>query len=198
MLLKFGMNNLNPEPNNTQKIILFICVSIFLYSLIAVISSAKKSHQPLVTAASNSANESIILSAYISGAIENPGVYEITQYSRVIAMVRASGGFSEEADFGAIHKTLNLSKRVFNEDHIFIPFEEVVKVEAVGSSNAVNNLININTATKSELTTLVGIGPATAEKIISGRPYESNEDILNVSGIGQTTYENIKGSITTH
>jgi competence protein ComEA len=61
-------------------------------------------------------------------------------------------------------------------------------------------LININTASASELDTLPGIGPTTAQKIIDYRqqngPFVSKEDIINVSGIGPGTYERIKDLIT--
>jgi competence ComEA-like helix-hairpin-helix protein len=47
--------------------------------------------------------------------------------------------------------------------------------------------VNINTASKEELTILNGVGDSTAEKIIQGRPYTQVEDLLNVSGIGEAT-----------
>ena len=59
-----------------------------------------------------------------------------------------------------------------------------------------NNLININTATQTELEMLPGIGPSTALKIIKYREENGNynkiEDIKNVSGIGDSKYDNIK------
>lgn len=60
-------------------------------------------------------------------------------------------------------------------------------------------LVNINTASLSELDTLPGVGPATAEKIIAARPFSAASDIQNVAGIGgpgSSTYENIIGLIT--
>jgi competence protein ComEA len=54
--------------------------------------------------------------------------------------------------------------------------------------------ININTATAEQLTRLKGIGPSHATKIIEYRekngPFEAPEDLMQVSGIGQKTYEN--------
>ena len=67
------------------------------------------------------------------------------------------------------------------------------------SSTSTNNTdaqcVNINTATKEQLTTLSGVGEATAEKIIQGRPYAQVEDLLNVSGIGEATLENVQDMV---
>jgi len=52
--------------------------------------------------------------------------------------------------------------------------------------------VNINTATKEQLTTLNGVGDSTAEKIIQGRPYTQVEDLLNVAGIGEATLEKLQ------
>ena len=60
--------------------------------------------------------------------------------------------------------------------------------------------ININTATSEELQTLDGIGPVTAEKILSYRSsngaFKSIEELKNVDGIGDKTFENLKEHIT--
>jgi competence protein ComEA len=56
--------------------------------------------------------------------------------------------------------------------------------------------VNINTAPKEELDLLPGIGPAKAQAIIDGRPYNSPEDIMKVKGIKQKTYDKIKDRIT--
>lgn len=62
------------------------------------------------------------------------------------------------------------------------------------------NLVNINTATAAELDTLPGIGPSLAGKIVTYRetngPFQTLEEIMNVSGIGQSTFDEIKNLIT--
>lgn len=63
------------------------------------------------------------------------------------------------------------------------------------STSAQEGCVNINTASIEELDTLPGIGESTANKIIDGRPYEVKEDILNVSGIGDSIYLKIKDYI---
>ena len=62
-------------------------------------------------------------------------------------------------------------------------------------SDSTQSCININTATKDQLTTLDGVGESTAQKIIDARPFSTIEDILNVSGIGESTYAKFKDDI---
>ena len=63
-----------------------------------------------------------------------------------------------------------------------------------------NSLININSATQTELETLPGIGPSTALKIIKYREengkFNTIEDIKNVNGIGDSKFNNIKDLIS--
>ena len=71
----------------------------------------------------------------------------------------------------------------------------------IENSMTKGTLVNINTATQSELESLTGIGPSMASKIIDYRDkngkFKSREDIKNVPGIGSSKYESIKDEITT-
>jgi competence protein ComEA len=67
------------------------------------------------------------------------------------------------------------------------------------ATGASGGLIDINTATQAELETLPGIGPATAQKIIAHRqsaPFQTIEDLDNVSGIGPAKMNALRGMIT--
>lgn len=72
-----------------------------------------------------------------------------------------------------------------------VPAEEVVPVKEP---------VDINTATAEELETLMGIGPVLAQAIVDYRtehgPFESVDELLEVSGIGETKLDNIRGDIT--
>ena len=162
----------------------------------------------------------------IKGFVKKPGVYEVTADNIVNDCIKLAGGLLKNADT----TTINLSKKVSSEMVIYIPKkEEVIKTttnttvtkdqeipnDAVASDNnnpnssiSKNNntktpnrtLVNINTATIQELTTLSGIGDAKAQDIIDYRTLNGNfktiEDIKNVSGIGEALYAKIKDYIT--
>ena len=72
--------------------------------------------------------------------------------------------------------------------------------EIVGAPRGGDGRININTATRSELMDLSGVGEVIAGRIIDYRdrhgPFRSPDEIMNVSGIGERRYEAIKDSIT--
>ncbi len=58
-------------------------------------------------------------------------------------------------------------------------------------AQAPKTLIDLNTASQKDLESIKGIGPATAKKIIDGRPYKSIEE-LKKAGISEKTIESLK------
>jgi competence protein ComEA len=146
------------------------------------------------------------LQVHVSGAVVRPGLYDLPVGARVLDAVEAAGGFVAEADKNA----LNLAARVEDAEKLEVPFVAgfvpdedqgfVVVSEGTPSSLLADELVDINTASQAELEELPGIGPSLAERIIAYReengPFARIEDIVNVSGIGSATYEEIKDLIT--
>lgn len=131
--------------------------------------------------------------AYISGAINKPGVYELNRSdTRLIELIEMAGGLASDADTNAINSNLNLSSVIKDSDHIFIPTKNVSQV----NGNSTSNKINLNSASLKELDSLPGIGESTAQKIINARPFSSINDIKDVSGIGDSKFNQIKDLIT--
>lgn len=138
----------------------------------------------------DNSNEEIYV--HICGRVKNPGLIKLSSNSRVIDAVEASGGVFEDADLDKI----NLAKKLKDEERIYIPkIEDKTNLVNIDDENLEGGQININTAEKSELETLPGIGPKMAEKIIEYRQKEdfsSIDDIKGVSGIGDKKFEEIK------
>lgn len=132
----------------------------------------------------------------VSGAVIDPGVYEMDSDDRIVDALAEAGGMSEDADRDFVSKNINLSSKLSDGLKIYIPRigEKVLSSNATESGS--NSVLNINTAPSAELEKLPGIGPVTAEKIIEGRPYAGIEDLLNKKVIGVKTYESIKDLIS--
>lgn len=147
----------------------------------------------------------------IGGAVKEPMLAELPSGSRVEDAIIAAGGLTDTADISSINRAEFLEDGV----KIFIPeiAEEsddsssaVPGVTTSGSSSdssltgSASGKININTADSTQLQEITGIGPATAQKIIDYRTsngrFKSIEDIKNVSGIGDKTFEKMKDQIT--
>lgn len=146
------------------------------------------------------------LVVYVCGAVNQPGVYELSEDSRLYEAVTLAGGFSPEAD-AAYH---NLARNLSDGERIYILSTEETKLlttmqqvegeeKQETNSSADGTKINLNTATAEQLTSLPGIGEAKALAIIEYRNkagrFESTEEIKNVSGIGEAMYEKIKDKI---
>lgn len=127
----------------------------------------------------------------IDGAVINPSVYELMEGSRVIDLINMAGGLKENA----ATQNLNKARKLIDGEKIYI--YEVGEEHVLNSNDS--KLININTASEDILRTLPGIGEVYAKRIIEYRnknKFSSLEEIKNIEGIGNKTFEKIKDLIT--
>lgn len=147
-----------------------------------------KSNQPTET--TNQQAKQIIV--HIGGAVANPGVYNCQADARLYQVLDQAGGPTNQANLNAI----NLAGSIKDGEKIIIPSKSKEKQ----TTDSESDLININSASQSKLEELEGVGPVTAQKIISYRQQEGQfskpQDLIQVSGIGEQTLANIKGQIT--
>lgn len=129
----------------------------------------------------------------VSGAVQKPGVYKISPGGRVQEVILAAGGFIADADKEFIHRDLNLANVVRDKDKIYIPFagEAVSDRTTGGQGDDSSRKINMNTASQAVLDSLVGIGEQRAIALVSNRPYEGLQDLVDRTGISKSVFEKI-------
>lgn len=146
---------------------------------------------------------------HVLGAVAAPGVYELGPNARVVDAIAAAGGLTEDADTAQI----NLARPAVDGEQIYVPKvgetppiapDVAAEPGANGSSNGGSSgsggLVNLNTASAIELETLPRIGPAMAQRIIDYRDanggFSSIDQLKDISGIGEATFEQLKPLVT--
>lgn len=134
----------------------------------------------------------------IKGEVLKPDVYELNEGSIVKDLIEMAGGLTEDGDTSNI----NRAKKLQNHELIIVlnKNDENNNVTVFNENSSYsNNLININSADINELKKITGIGDVKAQSIINYREknggFKSIDEIKNVDGIGEKTFEKIKEEI---
>lgn len=142
---------------------------------------------------------------YVSGAVCQPGIYDLPVGARTTDALAAAGGLLAEAQV----EKLNLVKKLRDGSHVHVPFMKSKNFSAKSKANLAsdkqsqNNSVvvdkktklDLNNATAEELVALPGIGPAIANRILAlrrTRRFYKVEDLLQVRGIGQAKLEKLR------
>ena len=150
---------------------------------------------------------------HVTGAVSRPGVVTLPPGSRVTDAINAVGGASAEADT----QQLNLARVLTDGEQIRVPrIGEVLPDPAPqtggdaasgartapgkSGGGGASGMVNINTASASELEKLPGIGPALAQRIVEHRdshgPFASVDALTDVPGIGKAKLEGLREQAT--
>jgi competence protein ComEA len=184
--------------------VLFLILALFLFIRTQTISTPIEFTQNESTQSASTRT----IQVDVQGAVKTPAVYTFTEGARVSDALNSAGGLSTKADLEWINKNMNRAAKLIDGGKIYIPLigentgnqtqSSNVKVQT-NSENTLGvttGLININTASASELDTLPGVGEVTVEKIISGRPYSSIEELKTKKAVGNALFEKIKDRLT--
>ncbi len=141
---------------------------------------------------------------YVSGAVLEPGMYELAPNSRALDAVAAAGGLTETAD----RERVNLARRLKDGNQVNVPSVKQTAARTVTQAKAKEGAsassaakgkaavrVKLNTATAAELEALPGVGPALAQRIAAyrqGRRFSSVDDLLKVKGIGKAKLERLR------
>ena len=203
--------------NKKQKIIVVVLIIIMCivigYYINYIISKTEKYDYSDIEKISNiieedqEVDDNIIenkIVIHITGEVEEEGVIELEKGARISDAIEEAGGTTEEADLSNVNLAYSLSDgQKVKIPNINEKDEEIIVVEEKAGDNIIiegnkskEEKININKAAQTEIETLPEIGPSTALKIITYRnehgKFKNIEDIKNVSGIGDSKFENIK------
>jgi len=156
----------------------------------------------------------------VSGAVLEPGIYDVPASCRVEEAIAAAGGLTENAD----SERVNLVRKVRDGMQIRVPVQKAARKSSTrgrksqvnagldgsttkksgsnragaGKNNSAVQSVRINSASVSELQQLPGIGPALAQRIVetrnSGR-FSSAEDLLRVPGIGKAKLAKLRNYV---
>ncbi|WP_294133914.1 helix-hairpin-helix domain-containing protein [uncultured Clostridium sp.] len=138
----------------------------------------------------------------IKGEVMNPDVYTLNEGSIIKDLIEAAGGLTQDADISNI----NRAKEIKNHELIIIRNindlnieEEYATEDKEINEESDDGKISINDSDLSKLKEIPGIGEVKANSIISYREknngFKSIEELKNVDGIGEKTFEKIKDSI---
>jgi len=139
------------------------------------------------------------VAVHVAGRVRHPGLVRLAAGSRVLDAVRAAGGTRPGADLDAV----NLARKLVDGEQIRIPARgepaAAAPGGAPGTGAAAAGPLDLNTATAEQLDTLPGVGEVTAGRIVAYRsehPFTSVDELLEVPGIGQRRFEQLKDLVT--
>lgn len=150
-------------------------------------------------------SEELIIYIDIKGAVNRPGLYQLSEGSRMIDAIEAAGGLTTEAD----DRTINLAEKLLDQQKIIVYTESEIAEQLMqedrdnllerdvypSNPSDATQKININIATIDELQALPNIGPKKAQAIIEYRQtngsFQTIDQIKEIKGIGEKTYEEL-------
>jgi len=128
----------------------------------------------------------------VAGKVNNPGVYQLPQGSRVIDAIKAAGNQRKGVDISDI----NLARLLVDGEQILVGSAKPSSGRTSVNKITTDNPLDINRATIAQLDTLPGIGPVTAQRIIDYRTkvgrINSVDELKKISGLGGAKFEEIK------
>ena len=128
----------------------------------------------------------------VAGRVKNPGVYQLPQGSRVVDAIEAAGMQLKGVDISDI----NLARLLVDGEQVLVGGTKLTSKQITPKKFTSDNPLDINRATITQLDTLPGIGPVTAQRIIDYRTkvgrISSIDELKKISGLGGSKFEEIK------
>ncbi|MCA9369350.1 helix-hairpin-helix domain-containing protein [Candidatus Woesebacteria bacterium] len=162
----------------------------------------------------NDTTKNLQITVAVSGAVLKPGMYTLSQGSRVGDVLEKAGGFASDVDSVFSQTQLNLAQTLTDGEGLYVPLQadtEIISqcenlIEILGRNSersgggvemtkTSGELISINSASFDALDSLPGIGEKRAEAIIAGRPYASLDELVERAIVTETVFDELKDLI---
>lgn len=183
-----------PGQDRYRNYILIGLAALLAAAVVIIVLERSGGHKPLEICFADPTAQGP-MQVYISGAVMEPGVYEMPDGARAIDALYKAGGPAPDADLVAV----NLALRLHDEDQVLIP-RAGEAASVVAGASARPALLNINTASAQELDALPGIGEVYSQRIVESRawdgPYKTTDDLVARQVLPRATFERIRELIT--
>jgi competence protein ComEA len=187
--------NISPEQKRALIILATFCLGVggffFLNSRpAATLQSAPDVLQEIAPSSAESTTSTVIVN--VAGKVLNPGVYQLPTGSRVVDALTMAGNQLGGVDISDI----NLARLLVDGEQILVGTPSATVAKKAAARVTSNNPLDLNRATASQLDTLPGIGPVTAQRILDYRAkvgrINAVEELKKISGLGGAKFEEIK------
>lgn len=148
----------------------------------------------------------------VRGAVGSPGVYDIPPDARVEDALQLAGGLTMDAAVEWVDQKMNRAAKVMDGMKIYIP--KRTEIETSHNSNAgtgsiltshnidqdandpPSDMVSVNSGSQAELESLPGVGPVTAQAIISGRPYQTLDELVHRQVVKPAVFSKIQSRLS--
>ena len=203
----------NLSITSSQKRALFIVAGLAIALAVALLFGAQA--KPIVSSVkaapdgaqgssqtnpeSRSSNYSLVVD--VQGQVQNPGVYQLPDGSRVGDAIKAAGGVREGSDTTSV----NLARFLEDGEQIYLSGlgpdgTDGESLQSAGGASFARGRLNLNRATENELDGLPGVGPVLAKRIVAYRAEHGNfgsvSELQKVSGIGPSKFNELRNFVT--
>ena len=194
--------------SNHKRALLLIAGIAITFTLFSLFAGQAKPRTELIgvqTEVSPAASLDAPLVVDVQGAVLNPGLYQLSQGSRVGDAIKAAGGVGKDGDTSSV----NLARFLEDGEQIYVTEPGIPTMSGMVGSNSSSftsegsaraGRLNLNRASENELDGLPGVGPVLAKRIVTYRAERGNfgtvDDLKKVSGIGPAKFSELRNFVT--
>lgn len=172
-----------------------VSVLLIAISVVLLVKSVQTTTPIQFSVTSEEATRSgrmLLITVDIEGAVAKPGLYQLPVGSRVEDAIVLAGNVTSDVDAFQLSQTINRATKLVDGAKLYIPKVGDAQRPFDTSGNMTGiNPVNINAASQAELETLPGIGPVTAQKIISNRPYQTLEELVTKKAMSRSLLDKL-------